>query len=172
MDSKKLIKIIRVVVTAEIKKQLPALLTKELKKVIPKEKSQKMVTQEQVEVDPFKLAEIALEQDRSLIKPQKQFSNNPVLNQLLNETAPFEPSGEPRVEQNIEQEVGFTSNIAQGGIDGMRAQMASKMGHGNVNTGTGASPNGLGVQTGVAALDKAMNRDYSDLVKAFDKKKK
>jgi len=30
---------------------------------------------------------------------------------------------------------------------------------------------GLGVQTGNAGLDKALNRDYSGLMKAMDKKK-
>jgi hypothetical protein len=36
--------------------------------------------------------------------------------------------------------------------------------------GGGAQPMGLGVQTGNEALDKALNRDYSELVKRFNKK--
>jgi hypothetical protein len=35
----------------------------------------------------------------------------------------------------------------------------------------GSQPSGLGVQTGNAGLDKALNRDYSGLMKAIDKKK-
>jgi hypothetical protein len=31
----------------------------------------------------------------------------------------------------------------------------------------GAQPGGLGVQTGNEALDKALNRNYSELVKRF-----
>jgi len=40
------------------------------------------------------------------------------------------------------------------------------MGYGDM-----APKQGLGVQTGNPALDKALNRDYSGLMKALDKKK-
>ena len=59
--------------------------------------------------------------------------------------------------------------MAQGGVEGMRAQMAAKMGLSDMSMG--AQPSGLGVQTGNPALDKALNRDYSGLMKAMDKKK-
>ena len=48
-----------------------------------------------------------------------------------------------------------------------RASIAEKMGYGDFGT----SKHGLGVQTGNQALDKAFNRDYSQLIKAMDKKK-
>jgi hypothetical protein len=47
-------------------------------------------------------------------------------------------------------------------INSVRSQMASKMGYGDMNTG-----GGLGVKTGNEALDKALNRNYSELVKRF-----
>jgi hypothetical protein len=46
--------------------------------------------------------------------------------------------------------------------------MAEKMGYGDL--AKGPQPTGLGVQTGVPELDKALNRDYSELVKRFNKK--
>jgi len=42
------------------------------------------------------------------------------------------------------------------------------MGYGEF-AGGGPQKTGLGVQTGVAELDKALNRDYSELVKRFKK---
>jgi hypothetical protein len=47
-------------------------------------------------------------------------------------------------------------------MSSMRSQMAAKMGYGDMNTG-----GGLGVKTGNEALDKALNRNYSELVKRF-----
>ena len=49
----------------------------------------------------------------------------------------------------------------------LRAQMAAQMGYGDFSMG--AQQGGLGVQTGNEALDKALNRDYSELVKRFKK---
>jgi hypothetical protein len=58
----------------------------------------------------------------------------------------------------------FASINSQPGVDVIRQQMAAKMGYGDMATG-----GGLGVQTGVSHLDKALNRDYSQLVKRFKK---
>jgi hypothetical protein len=49
-----------------------------------------------------------------------------------------------------------------------RTAVADKMGYGDL--ARGPQPSGLGVQTGVPELDKALNRDYSELVKRFNKK--
>jgi len=49
-----------------------------------------------------------------------------------------------------------------------RTAIAEKMGYGDF-AGGGPQKTGLGVQTGVAELDKALNRDYSELVKRFKK---
>ena len=40
-----------------------------------------------------------------------------------------------------------------------------------MSMGGASKPQGLGVQTGLAGLDRILNRDNSALVKAFDKKK-
>ena len=47
--------------------------------------------------------------------------------------------------------------------------IAAKMGYGDMSSGP--SKAGLGVTTGLAGLDRILNRDNSALVKAFDKSK-
>jgi hypothetical protein len=91
---------------------------------------------------------------------EKEFSKNPMINQILNETRTAAANGDG----------GFrTMSFGQsdmGSIVG-RTAMAEKMGYGEFAGGVQKS--GLGVQTGVAELDKAFNRDYSELVKRFKK---
>jgi len=91
---------------------------------------------------------------------QKQFSKNPMINQILNETRGGIPQGD----------TGFrTMNFGQGDMSSIvgKTAIAEKMGYGDLVKGP--SPTGLGVNTGVAELDKAFNRDYSELVKRFKK---
>ena len=61
-------------------------------------------------------------------------------------------------------------NFGQGDMGSIvgRTAVADKMGYGDL--ARGPQPTGLGVQTGVPELDKALNRDYSELVKRFKKK--
>ena len=55
-----------------------------------------------------------------------------------------------------------------GGTDALRAQMAAKMGYGDMSP-SGGNRGGLGVTTGLAGLDRILNRDNSELVKKFKK---
>jgi hypothetical protein len=94
------------------------------------------------------------------VVPQKQFSKNPMINQILNETRGGIPQGDG----------GFrTMNFGQGDMGSIvgKTALAEKMGYGEM--AKGPQPTGLGVQTGVPELDKALNRDYSELVKRFKK---
>ena len=145
------------------------------------------------EVDPFALAEVALRKERQQVqtKQTKEFTKNAVLNEILNQTQPFssaqrsglgggtsildtyqQPIQEAAsyvpsymdAESDIDETMDFSSINSQPGVDVIRQQMAAKMGYGDMNTG-----GGLGVQTGVSHLDKALNRDYSQLVKKFKK---
>jgi hypothetical protein len=91
---------------------------------------------------------------------EKEFSKNPMINQILNETRTAAANGDGGYR---------TMSFGQsdmGSIAG-RTAMAEKMGYGDF--AGGAQKSGLGVQTGVAELDKAFNRDYSELVKRFKK---
>jgi hypothetical protein len=101
-----------------------------------------------------------MESVTSKVIPTKQFSKNPMINQILNETAMAPATGD-----------GYrTMSFGQGDMGSIvgRTAIAEKMGYGDL--AKGPSPTGLGVQTGVPELDKALNRDYSELVKRFKKK--
>ena len=67
---------------------------------------------------------------------------------------------------DIEQTINMGSSLGAGGTDALRAQMAHKMGYGDINP-SGANRGGLGVTTGLAGLDRILNRDNSELVKKF-----
>ena len=191
MDSKQLVKVIKTIVEAEVAKKHERFLTKTFPKILEEEVSRRMkvlleekggvaASSTQIvedEVDPFQMAEQVLQEERQ--QPQKQFTKNPVLNEVLNNTQPFTSaqrkggmeqksvldSFQQPVNESMDKTVTFNSQGAQGGTDMMRAQMAQKMGYGNMRKGPNKT--GLGVQTGLPGLDRILNRDNSELVKKF-----
>jgi len=167
MDTDKLLKAIQILIKEELKEQLPALIKEtvkaEMKKLIA-EGSKPAVKPKNTGLSMAKAMlddEPIMESVASKVISTKQFSKNPMINQILNETAMAPATGDG----------GFrTMNFGQsdmGSIVG-RTAIAEKMGYGDL--AKGPSPTGLGVQTGVPELDKALNRDYSELVKRFKKK--
>jgi hypothetical protein len=191
MDSKKLAKLIKVIVEAEVAKKHEQFLTKTFPKILEEEVNRRVKTllEEkggvaassmqivEEEVDPFEKVEQVLQQERQ--QPKRQFTKNSVLNEVLNNTQPFTSaqrkggmeqksvldSFQQPVNESMDKTVTFNSQGAQGGTDMMRAQMAQKMGYGNMTKGP--SKTGLGVQTGLPGLDRILNRDNSELVKKF-----
>ncbi len=140
MDMDKLLEAIQILIKEELKEQLPALIKEGVKAEMKKMLSETKVAPKVV--------------------PTKQFSKNPMINQILNETAMAPATGDG----------GFrTMNFGQGDMGSIvgRTAIAEKMGYGDLVKGP--SPTGLGVNTGVPELDKALNRDYSELVKRFKK---
>jgi hypothetical protein len=135
---------------------------------------------------------------RESVQPKRQFTKNQTLNDILNQTQPFsaaqrtagpvgggtsvldnfqsQPMNEGYVnshipnymdaEPDIDNTISYGGN-ALGGVESMRAQMAAKMGYGDM--GGTPSKGGLGVSTGLAGLDRILNRDNSELVKRFKK---
>ena len=193
MNNKQLIKVIKTLVEVETAKQQERFLSKTFPKILEEEVNKRLaevkggvvsvpspqVVQEDV-IDPFEQAELALEEQRQT--PTKKLSNNPILNEVLNNTKPFSkeqrsstPGGGKSVLDNLPQQqpiqesmdktVQFTSQGAGAGVGGLKTQMAHKMGYGDIAT----KPNktGLGVRTGLPGLDKILNRDNSTLVKKF-----
>jgi len=167
MDTDKLLKAIQILIKEELKEQLPALIKEtvkaEMKKLIAEGKQPIAKPKNTV----LSMAKAMLEDEpimesvASKVVPTKQFSKNPMINQILNETAMAPATGDG----------GFrTMNFGQGDMGSIvgRTAIAEKMGYGDL--AKGPSPTGLGVQTGVPELDKALNRDYSELVKRFKKK--
>ena len=205
MDSKRLAKLIKVIVEAEVAKKHEQFLTKTFPKILEEEVNRRVkkalneakggVPSSPVaeEIDPFEQANQILQQERQ--QPQRQFTKNEKLNEVLNMTKPFSKEQraggtqvksvldqfqqtQPQVQEsyipsymeaepNIEQTMTFGSQTAQGGLESMRAEMAAKMGYGNM--GGGVKKTGLGIQTGLPGLDSILNRDNSELVKRFKK---
>ena len=165
MNTDKLLKAIQILIKEELKEQLPILIKEtvkaEMKKLIAEGKQPAKPKSTGLSMAKAMMEdETLVESIESKVTPTKQFSKNPMINQILNETA-MAPSGDG----------GFrTMNFGQGDMGSIvgRTAIAEKMGYGDL--AKGPSPTGLGVNTGVPELDKALNRDYSELVKRFKKK--
>jgi len=168
--------------TDKLLKAIQILIKEELKEALPK------LVKEAVRVETAKLLKENKELKKQLVKAQteptfmdmdvnentnpnvstKTYTKNPVLNDILNQTTPL--SKTPINESVLDRTMTFTTqNVPMGGgvAPDLRAQMAAQMGYGDFASGPQQS--GLGVQTGNDALDKALNRDYSELVKRFKK---
>jgi hypothetical protein len=165
MNTDKLLKAIQILIKEELKEQLPTLIREGVKAEM-----KKMLAEGKQPAKPkttgLSMAKAMME-DETLVESietkmvaNKQFSKNPMINQILNETAMAPTSNDG----------GFrTMSFGQGDMGSIvgRTAIAEKMGYGDL--AKGPSPTGLGVNTGVAELDKAFNRDYSELVKRFKK---
>ncbi len=165
MNTDKLLQAIQILIKEELKQQLPTLIKEtvraEMKKLISEGKQPTKSKNTGLSMAKAMMEdETIVESIQTKVVEQKQFSKNPMINQILNETAIAPATGDG----------GFrTMNFGQadmGSIVG-RTAIAEKMGYGEFASGPQKS--GLGVQTGVAELDKAFNRDYSELVKRFKK---
>jgi len=166
MDMDKLLEAIQILIKEELKEQLPALIKEGVKAEMKKMLSETKVVPKPVSKS-ISMAKAILGDDtikESVVQkeiPTKQYSKNPIINQILNETRGGIPQGDG----------GFrTMNFGQGDMGSIagRTAVADKMGYGDM--AKGPQPTGLGVNTGVAEIDKALNRDYSELVKRFKKK--
>jgi hypothetical protein len=166
MDTDKLLKAIQILIKEELKEQLPALIKESVQKEV-----KRLLSEGKQPVQPkntgLSMAKAMME-DEPIVEsiqqkeaPTKQYSKNPMINQILNETKGGIPQGDG----------GFrTMNFGQGDMGSIvgKTALAEKMGYGEM--AKGPQPTGLGVNTGVAEIDKALNRDYSELVKRFKKK--
>jgi hypothetical protein len=165
MDMDKLLEAIQILIKEELKEQLPALIKEgvkaEMKKMLSESKIATKPVSKSISMAKAILGdEPIVESVQQKHAPHKQFSKNPMINQILNETKGGIPQGDG----------GFrTMNFGQGDMGSIvgRTAIAEKMGYGDM--AKGPQPTGLGVNTGVAELDKAFNRDYSELVKRFKK---
>jgi len=155
MNTDKLLEAIQILVKEEVKKQLPSI----IKEVVKLELKKTLSEQKQPKNTGLSMAKAILGDDEPKIVEQKTYTKNPMINQILNETRAA-----------VSNDGGYrTMSFGQGDMGSIvgRTAIAEKMGYGEFNGGPQKS--GLGVQTGVAELDKAFNRDYSELVKRFKK---
>lgn len=192
METKQLVKVIKTIVEAEVAKNHEKFLSKTFPKILEEEVNKRLkevkggivpsstqLVKDDV-VDPFEQAELALQEERT--QPKRQFTKNEKLNEVLNNTKPFSAEqrkgsvGQKSVLDNFQQQpqpvnesmdktVTFDQQGAGAGLAGMRANMAAQMGYGDIKQQP--SKTGLGIRTGLAGLDKILNRDNSELVKKF-----
>jgi hypothetical protein len=213
MNNKQLIKVIKALVEAEVAKKQELFLSKTFPKILEAEvskrllevtKTSKKVLKKKVQ-DPFDMANEALRMEQSTTvvpiqentqAPQRTFSKNAVLNQVLNQTTPFskaqrsgqgggasvldslpQQTQQPIVEENthipsyMDAEPDIDQTVSMGtslGAGGPEA-LRAQMAHkmGYQTVGTQSNKSGLGVQTGLPGLDRILNRDNSELVKKF-----
>jgi hypothetical protein len=207
MNNKQLIKVIRTLVEVETAKQQERFLSKTFPKILAEEVNKRLkevkggaappstqVVSE--DIDPFQQVELALEQERAKTPPKKQLSNNPILNEVLNNTKPFssaqrkgssgtksvldglpKQTQQPIVQENthipsyMDAEPDISQTVSMGtslGAGGTEALRAQmSQKMGYGDVRRGPSKQGLGVQTGLPGLDRILNRDNSSLVKQF-----
>ena len=125
----------------------------------PKSKTKKSVSNEQT------LKQMMSEfEDTNFEQPQQNFSNNPTLNDILNETA------------NSGTKPGFEPYPDMGGKTFDKSSMAEMLGYGDgvaptQNVPPMTTPDGQAVQQVPDTVAKAMTRNYGDLMQAIEKKK-
>ena len=153
MDKNKLRNIIELVVRKEVKKQLSEIFINEEKEI--------------------KLAEtISKPKPKKVIKkPKKQYSKNPALNEVLNNTNPLGTSGQTDEYPSL-----------GGGVLGSD-NMAEVLGYGDLGRGQNKEKaremaavdtikkQGVSVDAVPEGVQDALTRDYSGLMKAINKKK-
>lgn len=165
MDTDKLLKAIQILVEAEVKKQLPKIVAEVVgvnqKKGMVETIKEKPATA--IKKTPS-IAKAILGETKVNTVDNVQYTKNAVLNQILNETRATSYAGVSNDGYEEWPTMNAPISNPSNGMDmnSVRSQMASKMGYGDMNTG-----GGLGVKTGNDALDKALNRNYSELVKRF-----
>ena len=213
MNNKQLIKVIKALVEVEVAKKQTLFLSKTFPKILEAEVSKRLlevtsvpkkVLKKKVQ-DPFDMANEALRVEQSatvvpiqenIQAPQRTFSKNAVLNQVLNQTTPFskaqrsgqgggasvldslpQQTQQPIVQENthipsyMDAEPDIDQTVSMGtslGAGGTDA-LRAQMAHkmGYQQMASTQSKTGLGVQTGLPGLDRILNRDNSELVKKF-----
>jgi hypothetical protein len=186
MNTDKLIKAIQIIVAEEIKSVLPKLVKegvkKEMVKLLKENKQLREALKPTKKVVPTEptFMDDAINETTQPQPQQRMLSRNPVLNQILNQTTPLSISENTTksVLDNIQPTyAGAPTEVSERTMDfgtqsthTLGAQsIADKMGYGDMQPA--GKKQGLGVSTGLAGLDRVLNRDNSELIKAMDKKK-
>ena len=154
MDTNKLFKAIQIIVQEEVKKEISLIKEEIRKEVLAEVKKTQPVKQQsslkslvEESADPFDLANKILSRDRE----DKQYSSNPLLNQVLNETM---------VRPNFSRTDGEYGTITPESIGYGNPQMGMQTQY--------ASPTAP-ISTGNDILDKAIARSAKVLAASKDK---
>jgi len=154
MDTNKLFKAIQIIVQEEVKKEI-SLIKEEIRKEVLAEVKQSQPVKQQSSLkslveesaDPFDLANKILSRDRE----DKQYSSNPLLNQVLNETS---------IRPNFSRTDGEYGTITPDMIGYGNPQMGMQSQYSNPS-----AP----ISTGNDILDKAIARSAKVLAASKDK---
>lgn len=164
MDSKLLVGLIKEVVKNEVNRQVKEEISKLVKSGTinfnKKESNQPLVKlTESKSTAPISKRTISTTQQKN--KEIKEYSKNPILNEVLNMTTPF--SKEQRIEGGMMGMAGgsILDMLQRGDEEWGEISMTTKNMN-NVPTPTSVSENG-----DVNVVMKALNRDYTELVKRF-----
>jgi hypothetical protein len=154
MDTNKLFKAIQIIVQEEVKKEISLIKEEIRKEVLAEVKKTQPVKQQsslkslvEESADPFDLANKILSRDRE----DKQYSNNPLLNQVLNETS---------IRPNFSRTDGDYGTITPDMIGYGNPQMGMQPQYANPS-----AP----ISTGNDILDKAIARSAKVLAASKDK---
>jgi hypothetical protein len=132
--------------------------TKVVKKVVKKKKP--VVSEQSLKdmLGEFRTENSEVEKEQ----PPQNFTRNPVLNNILNETA-----------NEVGTKPGHEEYPTMGGGTMDKSKMAEMMGYGSGpgQQATMTTPDGRPVSEIPVDVANAMTRDYGDLMKAIDKKK-
>ena len=166
MKAKQLADLLEVIVRKVVREELKPIL-KEIKqssKPVIKENKVKEITKP---FDPLDVSDVLETERLKKQNPTMEFSKNPMLNEMLNETA---ESGEWRTMDST-----FGANQAQGFN---RQVMAEKLGYGsgkptaqNVTPTIDPDGNPMNVNIEGTAVGDALTKDYSKLMKTINAKK-
>jgi len=169
MDSKLLVGLIKEVVKNEVKQQVKEELAKLIKSGAVTLNSQKKTSTpslkqiSEVNTNASTKQRVVTTQQRP--QPVKQFTNNPLLNEVLNQTQPFNAAHYSEGGSMMDE-----SSV----LDMIQPERYEEQGWETMDYRMNTAPQQI-PSTGNAGLDaiqKALNRDYTDLAKVFTKQEK
>lgn len=195
MNVDKLLKAIQILVKEEVKKQLPVVVKEVVKREVSNLINERIGTSSPAPIKSKTNTKIG--QGNSPKPNTVTLSKNPILNEVLSQTRPFtsnERNGTPSTPSILDK---YESQITEGysgapednGFEEWptmanplanstpttptpninHLELANKMGYGDM--ATGPSTGGLGITTGLPGLDRVLNRDNRELIKAMEKTK-
>ena len=163
MDTDKLVKAIQIIVKEEIKVILPKLVKEGVKKEMVKLlKENKKLKEAITPKEPTFMDSNVVEEP---VQPQKTFSKNAAINEVLAQTQPF--NAQQRSGTDVPSYAGAPTEVSSGTLN-FDSTSVHTLGAQNIQQNMGYRQP---VQTGNAGMDKLLNKDYRQILKAVEQKK-
>jgi len=164
MDTDKLVKAIQIIVKEEIKLILPKLVKEGVKREMAKLLKENKQLKEAITPKQSTFMDSNVVEES--VQPQKTFSKNPAINEVLAQTQPF--NVQQRSGTDVPPYAGAPTEVSSGTMN-FDSNSVHTLGASNIaqQMGYGQKP----VQTGNTGMDKLLNKDYRQILKAVEKKK-